>query len=127
MDNNIEKIKEILSTEPSVIVAYLFGSRVKGTTNHRSDWDVGIYFKKESIGSNPWHDFNIGAKLSQILKSEVQIITLNKPLNPLLGFEIVGKGNLLIDKDKKIRIDFENRILRNHFDWLYFHKRNKVI
>lgn len=122
--DNIEKIKEILSKEPSVVLAYLFGSRIKGTTNHRSDWDIAIYFTQNTLDSDQWHDFNISAKLSQILKSEAQVITLNKPPNPLLGFEIIGKGKLLLCRDNNLRLDYENRILRNYHDWSYFYKRS---
>lgn len=123
MDNNIEKIKEFLNNETSIIFAYLYGSRVKGATNHRSDWDIGIYFTQRNLDNDPWHDFKISSKLAQILKSEVQVVVLNKALNPLLGFEIVGKGKVLVDKNKDLRLDYENRILRNYYDWSYFYKR----
>lgn len=124
MDINTENIKNMLDKEPSVIFAYLYGSRAKGNVNHKSDWDIGIYFTKESLEIDPWHDFKIGAKLSQILKSEVEVVVLNKTLSPILGFEIIGRGKLLVDKDKNLRLDFENRVLRNYYDWLYFYKRD---
>lgn len=124
MNDNIERIKEFLSQESSVLIAYLFGSRLKGTANKKSDWDIGIYFTQESLDSNPWHDFIIGAKLSLMLKSEVEVITLNKPSFPLLGFEIIGRGKLLVSKDEDLRLDLENRLSRNYYDWNYFFKRN---
>lgn len=124
MNKDTEKIKESLLNEPSVILAYVFGSRIKGSINNRSDWDLGVYFTQKNLSNNPWHDFMLAAKLEQIVNAEVQIIVLNKPLTPLLGFEIVGKGQLLINKDDNLRLDYENRILRNYYDWNYIYKRS---
>lgn len=130
MDKDLEKIKGILLNEQSVILAYLFGSRAKAKRgiNQRSDWDFGIYFTQAVLDAKPWHDFILGAKLSQILGAEAQIVVLNKPLPSLLGSEIVGKGYLVVNKDENLRLSYENRTLRNYFDWSYrlsnhsFHK-----
>ncbi len=121
MDKDVEKIKGILLNEHSVILAYLFGSRAKAKRdiNQRSDWDFGIYFTQVVLDTKPWHDFILGAKLSQMLGAEVQIVVLNKPLPPLLGAEIVGKGYLVVNKDENLRLGYENRTLRNYFDWSY--------
>jgi len=44
--NKIQHLKEILSNQSSVIFAYLFGSRVKGYANEKSDWDIAVYFSE---------------------------------------------------------------------------------
>jgi len=44
--NKIQHLKEILSNQSSVIIAYLFGSRVKGYANEKSDWDIAVYFSE---------------------------------------------------------------------------------
>jgi hypothetical protein len=54
----------------------------------------------------------------------VQVTVLNAPLSPVFGFEIIKDGVLLLDRDPKLRIDFENRILRQYHDWQYFLKRH---
>jgi len=53
----------------------------------------------------------------------VQVIVLNTELSPVFGFEILKHGILLLDRDEDLRIDFENRILRQYYDWQYFLKR----
>ena len=42
---------------------------------------------------------------------------------PLLCFIIVSSGVVLIDRDENRRMDFENRTLRQYYDWQYFLKR----
>lgn len=125
MKSNVEKIKDYLEHAPSLEFAYLFGSRAKNNAISRSDWDLGIYFKKANLETNFWHDFMVQAELSLLLKSEVQIITLNNRLSPLLGFEIVKHGRVLVSKNKDAILDYENRILRRYFDWDSFSKRNR--
>ena len=44
--NKIRRLKEILNNQSSVIIAYLFGSRVKGYANEKSDWDIAVYFSE---------------------------------------------------------------------------------
>lgn len=117
MHENIKKIRDALCSEPSVVLAYLFGSRAKGVGGSRSDWDIAVYFTESALNADPWHDFVIGGELSRIVSAEVQIIVLNRPMSPLLGFEILKKGDLLVSRDDDLRLDYENRILRAYYDW----------
>ncbi|MCK4244184.1 MAG: nucleotidyltransferase domain-containing protein, partial [Candidatus Omnitrophica bacterium] len=47
MDKRIKLLKEYFEKQPSVILAFLFGSRVKGLDRKISDWDIAVYFKPE--------------------------------------------------------------------------------
>jgi predicted nucleotidyltransferase len=38
-----ERLRTYFEREPSVVMAFLFGSRVKGIERMGSDWDIGIY------------------------------------------------------------------------------------
>jgi len=42
--NNIQRLKEILNDQQSIIFSYLFGSRTKGYANEKSDWDIAVFF-----------------------------------------------------------------------------------
>jgi predicted nucleotidyltransferase len=123
MTDSIQCLKEILSSQSSIIFTYLFGSRVKGCANENSDWDIAVYFSEplESIGL--WPAFELEAKLSRAVGATVQVAVLNNHLSPIFGFKIVSEGILLSDKNTEMRIDFENRVLRYYYDWQYFLKR----
>jgi predicted nucleotidyltransferase len=114
---------EALERRSSVAFAYLFGSRVKGYASKRSDWDVAVYFSEFGEKPGRWKVFELEAELSRDLGATVQVTVLNDPLSPVFGFEIVKGGRVLLDRNENVRMEFENRTLRQYFDWQYFLKR----
>jgi predicted nucleotidyltransferase len=123
MKEEMRYLIETLQNRPSVIFAYLFGSKVKGYANDKSDWDIAVYFAEPIEKVGEWPAFELEAELSRALGATVQVIVLNNSPAPLFGFEIVKDGVLLIDRDENLRMDFENRTLRHYHDWQYFLKR----
>ncbi len=118
---DVQRLVEVIQEQSTVIFAYLFGSKATGHANERSDWDIAIYFREPLI--ERWPAFKLEAELSRAVGATVQVIALNTPLSPVLGFEIVSKGLVLIDRDENLRMEFENRTLSHYHDWLYFLKR----
>lgn len=123
MTGNIQRLKDILSNQSSIIFAYLFGSRVKGYVNENSDWDIAVYFSEPLENIGLWPAFELEAKLSRAVGATVQVVVLNNLLSPEFFFQIVSGGVKLVDKNMDIRVDFENRALRYYYDWQYFQKR----
>jgi predicted nucleotidyltransferase len=121
-----QKIKPIIETlhkQRHIIFAYLFGSKAKGYANERSDWDIAIYVTESIKRNGLWPAFELEAQLSRAVKATVQVTILNTPLPPVFAFEILKDGILLIDRGPNLRMDFENRILRQYHDWQYFLNR----
>lgn len=125
----MEAIKSTLSKDQSIAFAYLFGSKVKNKESYRSDWDIAVYIKDELLEKNPvWQKFNIEDKLSAVLKTDaIDVVILNRLDNPLLGFEIISKGLLLLSKDEESRLTFEGEVLGRYQDWEYFMKRHMEV
>ena len=123
MKDTFQYLKEILDNQSSIVFAYLFGSRVKGYANEKSDWDIAVYFLEPTENLGIWPAFELEAKLSRAINSMVQITTLNSPVSPVFGFKIVSEGILLTDKNENLRMDFESKVLRRYYDWQYFLKR----
>lgn len=123
MTGNVQRLKETLRGQSSIIFAYLFGSRVKGHANEKSDWDIAVYFSEPLEHLGLWHVFELEAKLSRTVGATVQIAVLNNPLSPVFYFKIISDGIILINKNEDRRMDFENRVLRYYYDWQYFLKR----
>jgi predicted nucleotidyltransferase len=124
MNQKIEKIKEILKANSNVEFAYLFGSRVKGISDERSDWDIAIYFKEDPQIQSTWTVFFLEAELSKEIGSEVQITALNSLDSPVFLFQIISFGLLLVDNNPEKRILFEAQALKKYHDWQYFLKRH---
>jgi predicted nucleotidyltransferase len=119
----LKQLIGILNKRSDVAFAYLFGSRANGYTHKNSDWDVAVFFSEPLKKLSLWPAFELEAELSRGVGETVQVIVLNNELSPVFGFEILKHGILLIDRDENLRIDFENRILRQYYDWQYFLKR----
>jgi predicted nucleotidyltransferase len=116
-------IVQILSKRSDILFGYLFGSKAKGYANERSDWDIAVYFEEPLEKHGHWFEFKLEAQLSRAVGATVQVTVLNAPLPPVFGFEIIKDGVILLDRNPKLRIDFENRMLRYYHDWQYFLKR----
>lgn len=122
----VESIKTVLSEDASISLAYLFGSRAKGETSDRADWDIAVYLAEDRLAENPiWDRFKIEDRLSAALATDaVQVVVLNRLEDPLLGFEIIANGLLLVEKDENLRIAFEGSVLARWHDWQYFLDRH---
>jgi predicted nucleotidyltransferase len=123
MKKELEQLIEILKKRSDVAFAYLFGSKAKGYTNRNSDWDIAVFFSRLSRKPNHWPEFELEAELSRGVSDTVQVVLLNNELPPIFGFEILKHGILLLDRDENLRMEFENRVLRQYYDWQYFLKR----
>lgn len=123
MNQKLDKIKGILRTNSSVEFAYLFGSRAKGISGERSDWDIAIYFRKDPRKLSKWTVFSLEAELSKAIGNEVQITVLNNLDSPVFLFQIINDGLLLVDSNPEKRILFEAQTLTKYHDWQYFLKR----
>lgn len=123
MKEYIHQLIKILEFHPFVAFAYLFGSQARGNANERSDWDIAVYFSKPPEEIGIWPAFELEAELSRAVGSTVQVIVLNTLPPPVLGFQIVSTGIILVNKDEELHGEFENRVLRQYYDWQYFSKR----
>jgi len=123
MKKEMNSLIKILRRHPSVAFAYLFGSKVKGHANQKSDWDIAVYFSELIEKNEHWPAFDLEAELSRAIGGLAQVLVLDTSLTPVLGFEILKDGILLLDREENLRMDFENRILRHYHDWQYFLKR----
>ena len=89
MKKEKKAIIEILSKKSDILFAYLFGSKVKGYANERSDWDIAVYLNASKKKNDHWPEFELEAEISRIVGGMVQVTVLNGPLSPVFGFEIM--------------------------------------
>jgi len=123
MEEKFKDIIETLKEDENIIFAYLFGSQIKGYANEKSDWDIAIYFVQNLKDKSLWYPFELEAKLAYLLKKEVQVVILNDITKPTFLFHIINEGILLVDKEKKLRLEFEMKVMRDYYDWKFFVNR----
>ncbi|MCG8582702.1 MAG: nucleotidyltransferase domain-containing protein [Bacteroidales bacterium] len=105
MDNSkniLEKIKTIVKAKAPLAKIYLYGSRVRGTANKDSDWDILILLNRENITSDveseltdPLYDLEIdtGEVISPMIYSEKEWNTKYK-ITPFYH-NVMQEGKLL--------------------------------
>lgn len=125
MRDTFQKIKAILAKNKCVVFGYLFGSRVKGHADIKSDWDIALYFYPKCL--KDWSRFYLEAEIEKEIKEEVQVTVLNVVEDPVFIFEVINNGIVLLDNDPETRILFESSALRRYHDWNYFLDRHRTL
>ena len=123
-EKKINLLREYFEKEESVILAFIFGSKVKGVQRLFSDWDIAVYFKpyqyleleteKEYI-----QEHRIWADLEKILGSNnIDFLVLNRASSHLV-FSILNSGIPLLIKDRKLYLRL---LIKTHYEAVdYWH------
>jgi len=124
-DEKMEQLKNYFDGKNSVLLAYVFGSKSRGTSRSFSDWDIAAYFKPYQYGELETkreypEEHIIWGDLESILKTnEVDFLVLNRA-RPSLVFSILNLGTPLVLKDRKLYMDL---LIKTHYeavDWWNF-------
>ena len=119
-----KELKEYFSSKDSVILAYLFGSTVRGDAGRLSDIDIGVLVnenlsKKDRFGL----ELRLMGEIAVLInKNKIDLIVLNEaPL--LLAYNIIKDGIILKSSETE-RVKFETKILSMYLDEKYYIKRH---
>ncbi len=102
----VEILKDYFDKNSSTEFVYLFGSFARGDFNSKSDIDLAIFFKDDTLNNK----LQIIHELGKKLKRDIDIISLNSAKNLYLLEDILN--NNIVLKDSVKRVDFE--ILKGH-------------
>lgn len=104
---------DLLSKDPKITFAYLFGGLVKGKPNPLSDIDLALYVKDPQ----KLDYLAVFGKISKLLATdEIDLIILNTAPLSLTG-RILQNRKVLLDKVPFLRHQYESLILRKIFDF----------
>lgn len=97
---------------------YLFGSAAIGKTGPLSDLDIAVLLKGRLGPSRA--EFRRELELTADVmhacrRSDVDVVFLNQA-PPLLAYEVVQKGQVLFERDRARRVEFEVNALKRMFD-----------
>lgn len=95
MAKKIKLIKRYFEKEPSVVLAFLFGSFAKGLEMEESDFDVAVYLKEKERRDKIW------LEVTRIVEKEVDLVCLNDAPATLIS-NVFKTGIPLVIKDKKL-------------------------
>jgi len=119
-----KELTEYFSSKDSVILAYLFGSTVRGDAGRLSDVDIGVLVD-ESLSKKDRFELELrlmGEIAVLINKNKIDLIVLNEaPL--LLAYNIIKDGIILKSSETE-RVRFETKLLSMYLDEKYYIKRH---
>lgn len=123
--DKIEALTQYFQKESSIVLAFLFGSRAKGSVGEISDWDIAVYFKskdyleieteREYPGEN-----KIWSYLIDLLGTDdVDFVVLNRARPPLV-YNVLRTGTSLIIRDRRLYLDLLCKVSDEAVEWWDF-------
>ena len=115
-DQRIAILQKYLSALPILSTAWVFGSVVRGTARANSDIDIAVMFHEKCSDTERFDSrLKLMNDLSALVNYDVDVIDIEA--TPLFLQHQVRKGGILIvDKERKRRIEFDVRSRREYFD-----------
>lgn len=109
-----EAVREYLSGNPDVLLAYLYGSQATGKSGPTSDYDIGVLVKSPSAKLRDQLSYD----LTGILKSDrIDLVFLNRAPAEL-AYAIISQGQLIYQHSLAMRVETEAQILSRYGDYL---------
>lgn len=125
LPNKIEALIQYFQKESSVILAFLFGSRAKGSEAGISDWDIAVYFKpREYLEIETEADYpgenKIWSDLIDFLETDsVDFVVLNRARASLI-YNVLRTGTPLIIRDRRLYLDLLCKVSYEAVEWWDF-------
>lgn len=94
----VERLSAFFACEPSVVLAYLFGSHAKGRQMPESDLDIAVLLADTTQENRLWRD------VSSLCGCDVDLVVLNDAPATLVS-AVFKTGVVLSDKDRGLSLD----------------------
>ena len=119
-----KELKEYFSSRDIIILAYLFGSTVRGDTGRLSDVDIGVLLD-EKLSKKDRFDLELAliCEIATLIKkNKIDLVILNEA-TLLLAYNIIKNG-IILKSDETKRVKFETKLLSMYMDEKYYIKRH---
>jgi predicted nucleotidyltransferase len=112
----VEALRRVIAKHPNIILAYLFGSQVRGEIGPLSDIDVALLLgdadETSTIRSN------VRASLAAAVDHERVDVVFLKRATVEFAYAIIVHGELIYERDAYTRVEYEAKIMSLYFDYL---------
>jgi len=95
-------------------LAYLFGSQATGQAGAQGDYDVAVLFDGKVSTDDR---YLLAHQLTELLDTDVDLVDLARAPVELV-YNVIATGQILYEKDRTTRVEFEARALGLYFDQL---------
>ncbi|MFQ6072137.1 MAG: nucleotidyltransferase domain-containing protein [Methanosarcinales archaeon] len=107
----MKKARKALEDLDDVVIAYVFGSVIKNKMHAFSDIDIAVKLKDASFANIA----QVNSILVDALGDKVHTVLINGA-PPLLRYEVVKHGALILSRSERERILFESRAIMEGLD-----------
>lgn len=118
-----EQIREVLKKHKEILVAYLYGSMVKGYEGKGSDIDVGLLLK-EDFEAEALYPARIAGEIKEkcSFSQEVDVRILNKRPYRFLH-QVIRDGEVILCTDEREKVRFETSVIDRYIDFKPFYEQ----
>ncbi len=101
---------------PTLVLAYLFGSRLEGDLGPMSDYDIAVLFRRDPLVEQRVEllRYSLAKKLKT---GRLDVVELNKA-SVEFAFSIISSGALVYEQNVQSRVEYEARVMGLYFDYL---------
>ncbi len=106
----VELVAAVERTVPDLVALYVFGSHANATAGLESDIDLGF------LATTPMSAearFELQEELAALLGADVDLVDLRQAPT-VLQMQIVSKGRVLVERDARERVVFENFVFSSY-------------
>jgi predicted nucleotidyltransferase len=112
----VSRITAYLVQQERLVAAYLFGSLAEETDHRLSDADVALLLPRDTDQATAFDTrLRVAAALEKLCRRPVDVVILNHA-PPLLRFQVVQRGRVLVERDSATRCLFEARAMSEYYD-----------
>lgn len=131
----LKEIKEDLisffKNREEVLLVYLFGSCLRGKFGKNHDIDIAILVDSKiyhvlDVKKPYGYEAEIMAELIHHLKNPLVDLTLLNKATPLLAYEVIHGGTVLLTRSEQLRIEFEISSLKRHADTKHLREIKRI-
>jgi predicted nucleotidyltransferase len=119
----INAVSHYLARQPDIAAAYIFGSLARGRFRAGSDIDIAILYNRDDVDKLARFErrLDLEIALEEIIHRPVQVIDLEQA-GLQLQYQVRKYGKVIVEKDKKLRVNFEVNTRRLYFDMQQFYR-----
>jgi predicted nucleotidyltransferase len=110
-----EDLEKMFGHDERIMVAYLYGSKVRGSYTPESDTDVAVLLSEVPEDVLEYY-LDLADRISEALVESVDLVILNEA-PPLLKHQVIKHGRLLYSRDVRARVEFEAKAEKEYLDF----------
>lgn len=121
-------LRNFLTKETDVVLAYLFGSQVEGKTGPLSDVDIAVLLSdKVKRTDYPEKIMYLTERLMSLLQTDLVDVVILNHADPVLLFEVTTKGILVFERQASLSAELKLKAIKRRLDSARFRELDRIV